>query len=80
MSALGYSSYPKLSFSNSDFMEGDWASNADLVFANATCFDKELVTKVEKLLEERLKAGAVLILSSQALENGKGKFELLGSH
>ena len=58
-----------LDFVKDDFMANSaWASEADIVFANATCFEKDMVGTISSILNKQLKKGAVVILSSKSLE------------
>ena len=52
----------------------DWALNADVVFANATCFGVDMVTSISKILVEKLKKGAVVIFTTKSLEFSNFEF------
>ena len=43
----------------------EWATEADVIFANATCFEPDMVIKISKILSEKLKSGAVVILTTK---------------
>lgn len=55
-------------------LKNEWASNADLVFANATCFSPEMVSTISKIICEKLKKGAVVIFTTKPLEFTLGQF------
>ena len=69
---------PQLEFIKEDFMANtEWSEIADVVFANATCFSPEMVTQISKIMSERLKKGAVVIITTKTLEFEMGKFRAL---
>ncbi len=45
-----------------------WASEADVIFANATCFEPHMVTSISKTLIEKLKQGSIVIITTKLLE------------
>jgi len=55
----------------------EWAASADVVFANATCFSPEMVTSISKILSQKLRRGAVVILTTKTLEFEMGTFRSL---
>ena len=59
---------PELTYESYDFLEKheEWAQ-ADIVFANATCFDKEMLSKVSNILNTKFREGSVFILTSHEL-------------
>jgi SAM-dependent methyltransferase len=57
------------------FLEYDW-SDGDLVFANSTCFDEQLIRDIAKL-GERLKEGSYVVTLTKRLESPY--FKLLSS-
>ena len=56
---------PKFEIFKSDFLGAVW-SDADLVLANATCFDEDLVTQITQKCTE-LKKGAWIITTTKYL-------------
>lgn len=56
------------------FLDFDW-SDGDVVFANSTCFNDELMDSISKLAED-LKPGAVMVTFTKSLSK-TDKFELL---
>ena len=45
-----------------------WASEADVIFANATCFEPHMVTSISKTLIEKLRPGSIVIITTKLLE------------
>ena len=45
-----------------------WASEADVIFANATCFEPHMVTSISKTLIKKLKQGSIVIITTKLLE------------
>jgi hypothetical protein len=58
---------PEVHFHNSDFRLIDW-SDADLVFANSTCFDEQLMTDLARQAE-RMRAGAIIMTLTKGLQS-----------
>jgi len=58
---------PEIHFHNSDFRLIDW-SDADLVFANSTCFDEQLMTDLARQAE-RMRAGAIIMTLTKGLQS-----------
>ena len=52
----------------------EWASEADVVFANATCFEPNMVVEISKILAEKLKTGAVVIITTKSLVDENNSF------
>lgn len=70
---------PELEFKQDDFLvNSDWATEADVVFANATCFEPEMVKTISKILAEKLKKGGVAILTTKSLEFEGDVFKKIG--
>ena len=55
-----------------------WVSRADIVFANATCFEPEMLEDVERLMKTRFRPGQVFMLTTFVLDLPKDDFELVG--
>ena len=56
-----------------------WANEADVIFANATCFEPHMVTSISKTLIENLRAGSIVIITTKLLECTLGSdFKLVG--
>ena len=55
-----------------------WVSRADIVFANATCFEPEMLEDVERLMKTRFRPGQVFMLTSKELELSEDDFQLVG--
>ncbi len=57
-----------------DFIKGDfladttWSNEVDILFMNATCFEPHMVTSISKTLEDKLKPGAIVIMTTKVLE------------
>ncbi len=65
-----------MKFIHGDLTQYDW-SNADLVLANSTCFDRELMQKIlEKA--EKMKTGSFIVTFTQSLPDND-TFELVSS-
>ena len=45
-----------------------WAEHADVIFANATCFENHMVTSISKTLIEKLKPSSIVIITTKLLE------------
>ena len=45
-----------------------WAEDADIIFANATCFEDHMVASVSKTLCDKLKPGAIVIITTKQLQ------------
>jgi hypothetical protein len=58
---------PEVQFHNSDFRLIDW-SDADVVFANSTCFDEQLMTDLARQAE-RMKLGAYMMTLTKGLQS-----------
>lgn len=65
----------KICLIEGDFLEEDW-TRGDIVFMNASCYDQELMEKVEAKAG-LLKKGSILIVTTKKLESEK--FKLLTS-
>ena len=46
----------------------EWVTNSSVVFANATCFEPEMLDTLAMLLRIRFVKGQVLILTTKELE------------
>lgn len=70
----------KITFILDDFINGntEWAQKGDLIFINATCFENEMVDKIEGIIENRMKVGAIFLISSKTLKNAKESFKIIG--
>ena len=67
---------PEMKFIHGDLTQYDW-SNADLVLANSTCFDRELMQKIlEKA--EKMKPGSFIVTFTKSLPYNE-TFELVSS-
>eukprot|EP01029_Cantina_marsupialis_P031383 TRINITY_DN9022_c0_g1_i1.p1 TRINITY_DN9022_c0_g1~~TRINITY_DN9022_c0_g1_i1.p1 ORF type:complete len:404 (+),score=149.41 TRINITY_DN9022_c0_g1_i1:109-1320(+) len=60
---------PEIDFINGSFIDYDW-SDSDVVFANSTCFDDELMKQISSQAE-LLKAGSYLITFTKPLPSKK---------
>ena len=49
-----------------------------MVFANATCFEPEMVEQVERVLRARFEPGQVFVLTTKALDLDEADFTLVG--
>jgi hypothetical protein len=58
---------PEVQFHNSDFRLIDW-SDGDVVFANSTCFDEQLMTDLARQAE-RMKLGAYMMTLTKGLQS-----------
>ena len=45
-----------------------WANEAEVIFANATCFEPHMVTLISKTLIEKLRPGSIVIITTKLLE------------
>ena len=50
----------------------EWAIDADVIFANATCFEPHMVSSISKTMVEHLRAGTVVIITTKTLEYEDG--------
>ena len=64
---LGYSSAGDCQFSQGSILDEDW-SDGDVVFANSTCFDDDLMEKMAKQATT-LKAGAYFVTFTKGLNS-----------
>eukprot|EP00347_Sterkiella_histriomuscorum_P000997 403373732 len=70
---------PELEFKKDDFLKNtEWALEADIVFANATCFEPQMVVEISKALCEKLKKGSIVILSTKSLTYEGEVFKKIG--
>ena len=61
--------HSELIYLKDDFLlNTQWAEEADIIFANATCFEDHMVTSVSKTLCDKLKAGAIVIITTKTLQ------------
>ncbi|EFJ31901.1 hypothetical protein SELMODRAFT_408223 [Selaginella moellendorffii] len=58
-----------ISFVRGDFLQEDW-SDADIVFANATCFDDPLFEQLEQRATQTLRNGSVVISVTKRFSGG----------
>ena len=66
--------YPEIIFQKDDFLANThWATEADLIFANATCFERHMVTSISKTLVSSLKKDSIVIITTKVLECEIGK-------
>ncbi|CDW91443.1 dot1 domain containing protein [Stylonychia lemnae] len=76
---LGLDNLPELEFKQDDFLiNSDWAFDADVVFANATCFEPEMVAQISKILSEKLKSGGIVIMTTKSLVDEGDLFKKIG--
>ena len=62
-----------MEFKKDDFMaNSEWVNEADVVFANATCFEQSMVSSISKILNAKLKKGGVVIFTTKSLECEEG--------
>ena len=60
---------PDLEFITGNFVqETDWAKKADIVFANATCFDLNMVKSISENLKNNMKKGGVVIITTNEID------------
>ena len=71
---------PALSYVKDDFIHNyeDWVSNASVVFANATCFEPDMLFKVCLLLKTRFEKGQVFVLTTKTLDVPEADFTCVG--
>ena len=63
------SSYPNIIFEKDDFIANtSWSLQADVIFANATCFENHMVSSISKTLNDKLKPGSIVIITTKLLE------------
>ncbi|EFJ37956.1 hypothetical protein SELMODRAFT_402649 [Selaginella moellendorffii] len=58
-----------ISFVRGDFLQEDW-SDADIVFANATCFDDPLFEQLEQRATQTLRNGSIVISVTKRFSGG----------
>ena len=61
---------PEISYVKDDFIENyeQWVSQASIIFANATCFEPDMLEKVSTFLRIRFEPGQVFILTTKELD------------
>ena len=71
---------PALRYEQDDFLihHEEWVSKADIVFANATCFEPEMVHQVEELMKTRFRSGQVFMLTTKDLNLPESDFTMVG--
>ena len=58
-----------MEFKQDDFLKNSsWVEDADVVFANATCFEPDMVKQISKILADNLKQGGVVIVTTKSLD------------
>jgi hypothetical protein len=55
-----------------------WINDADVIFANATCFELPMLESLSENLSKNLKEGGILILTSKSIIDKEGKFTKYG--
>ena len=76
----GQTGLPLIEFAKDDFLKNtQWASEADVLFMNATCFEPHMVASISKTLADQLKSGAVVIMTTKNLaQEVEDKFTRIG--
>ena len=70
---------PIVNFKKQDFIEDyqEWAES-DLIFANATCFEPDMLEKVSLIADLHFKKGQVFIITTKCLDLSEDKFHIEG--
>lgn len=69
---------PSLEFRQEDFIKNtEWVKDSDVVFANATCFEANMVTEISQIMAKELKSGAIVIFTTKQLEDKENLFKLI---
>lgn len=70
---------PIVKFEKQDFIEDyqDWAEG-DIIFANATCFEPDMLEKVSLIVDLHFTKGQVFILTTKELDLKEEKFHIEG--
>lgn len=68
-----------MEFKQKDFMESidEWIG-AELIFANATAFEPDMLASISKAWATQSKSGAVFILSTQELQVDESQAQMIG--
>ena len=70
---------PKIGYKKQDFIEDyqDW-TEGDIVFANATCFEPDMLEKVSLIADLHFTKGQVFMITTKELDVPKEKFDVEG--